>query len=305
MLFSIIIPHFNSIESLKNLVKTIPNRDDLEIIIIDDNSDSMHDVHEVNHYSLIKRFKNNSNNKGAGACRNIGLTHATGQWLIFADADDYFLDCAFNKIETTLGSDLDIIYFSPMSKCLITEQDSDRHLFYQELVQNYLTNNDPVIRYRFSVPWSKVYSSEFIAKYGILFDEVLASNDVMFSLKSGHLAQNICVTQESIYCVTRGKGTLTVNRSNSILQSRFNVEMERLDYIQEHGITSFKDSLSGILIKYRSIISLSLLSTVVKALLDRKITLFPTTYKKYLKHPKSIIDRLKKRKTSDKNNKYQ
>ncbi|KVX03518.1 glycosyltransferase family 2 protein [Shewanella frigidimarina] len=304
MLFSIIIPHFNSAISLKKLIKTIPNRNDIEIIIIDDNSENIDFKHEIEHHCTIKFYRNDSNNKGAGACRNIGLIHATGQWLIFADSDDYFLDNAFDTIVTTLQNDVDIMYFSPTSKCLITGQDSDRHVFYQGLVNNYIINNNPDIRYRFIVPWSKIYSRTFITKNRIVFDEVLASNDVMFSLKSGHLAEKIHASRLPIYCVTRGKGTLTVNRTKAVLQSRFNVEMDRLSYIQQHDITCIRNALSSLLLQYSSILSITFLSTIIKAYFDKKITLVPATYSIYIKKPNLIWKRLQKNKMSDKNDRY-
>ena len=37
--YSIIIPHYNNAEDLKRCLASIPEREDVEIIIVDDNSD--------------------------------------------------------------------------------------------------------------------------------------------------------------------------------------------------------------------------------------------------------------------------
>ena len=96
MMLSIIVPHFNSPALLQRLLDSIPNQENVEVLVIDDLSNS----HLKEYYECKDRnsdrnviFLNNTvQNKGAGGARNVGLAHAKGKWLLFADSDDYFVD---------------------------------------------------------------------------------------------------------------------------------------------------------------------------------------------------------------------
>ena len=85
--YSFIIPHRNSPALLNRLIESIPQRKDIEIIIVDDNSsiDKRPSIIRGD-LKIIELEEQDSN--GAGHARNIGLDMAQGEWLLFADADD-------------------------------------------------------------------------------------------------------------------------------------------------------------------------------------------------------------------------
>ena len=87
--YSIIIPHHNSPSLLQRLLNSIPERNDLEVIVVDDNSDE-----EKRAYSSRSDVKilyiDKLQTRGAGKARNEGLAVAQGKWLLFADADDFY-----------------------------------------------------------------------------------------------------------------------------------------------------------------------------------------------------------------------
>ena len=68
--FSVIIPHKGPQWQLDRCVASIPQRDDLQTIVIHDEE-----------------------GRGAGWARNQGLSQAEGSYVIFADSDDYFHPC--------------------------------------------------------------------------------------------------------------------------------------------------------------------------------------------------------------------
>ena len=93
--FSIIIPCYNSRETIGNLLTSIKEQnmnDEIEIILSDDNStDPYEDIVDKFKDSLnIKQIKTDYN-FAPGNTREKGVSIATGEWLVFADHDDEFI----------------------------------------------------------------------------------------------------------------------------------------------------------------------------------------------------------------------
>ena len=311
MKFSIIVPHYNDLEGLNRLLASIPERNDMEIIIVDDNSNveqSVFDVLVSAHSNLnIHFYVNNKGAKGAGACRNLALDKVTGQYTLFADADDFFVDNAFELLDQELNNapGNDIYYFKPTSQCLLSGELSDRHIRYAVLVDNYLNNGDNAISARFRVPWSKLYLTQFIKENNCKFDEVMASNDVMFSVKTGYLAKRIHVSNGIIYCVTRGKGTLTVNKTKTNQVSRMLVAIRESEYIHNNNIPVEQDSVVGLIRDNVQFLDVKLVVLIIKNYIKRNLIFFPHSYTEYIKSPKLIINRIiKKEKSSIHDDRY-
>ena len=90
--FTIIIPHKNVPDLLQRCLDSIPKRDDLHIIVVDDNSDS-----KIVDFDRFPGLNNpqctvifTKEGKGAGYARNVALKSSDSKWFLFADADDYF-----------------------------------------------------------------------------------------------------------------------------------------------------------------------------------------------------------------------
>lgn len=223
---SIIIPHYNSVDKLKKLLLSIPNKRNIQVIVIDDKSNK-----KLNEFSNLKKtydhvlfLKNTTDEKGAGVCRNIGLQYVIGNWVLFADADDYFVEGFYDIISDFFNSDYEVIFFKPTSIEVDTGNKSDRHIKYAKYIDDYIDNGNEVsdlqLRYRFFVPWSKMVQYDFILNNNINFEEVIASNDVMFSTRVGYCMNEFKAVKEVIYCVTKGFGTLTTNTNPIIYESK-------------------------------------------------------------------------------------
>ncbi|WCG22707.1 glycosyltransferase family 2 protein [Vagococcus lutrae] len=231
---SIIIPHYNSVNKLKRLLQSIEIKkyqELLEVIIIDDKStDDTSGIKEIvdSSVEMDLYFYLNNGVKGAGTCRNLGIEKAIGEWIIFADADDYFLPDYISTLCDDLNSSADIIYFLSSSMDEKTNELSDRHEGLNNLILSYQNEktkeNEILLRTKFLVPWSKMYRTEFIKTNDIKFDEILVSNDVMFSVKSGLLANEIQTSRKHLYCVTKDSGTLTTSYD----KDKFNIRINTL-----------------------------------------------------------------------------
>lgn len=239
-MLSIVIPHYNSINTLRKLLDSIPVRDDIEIIVVDDKSNKniteFNQLVESEKYNHVKFLKNNTNKKGAGVCRNIGLRYVTKEWILFADADDFFMDGFVDKIKDYVDTDFDIVYFTPTSIDLITNEKSDRHVVFEKMINDYLQKKDRKselkLRYEFPVPWSKLIKVQLIKENDIQFDEVIASNDIMFSAKIGYHAKKITASENVIYCVTKNKGSLTNTISEEVFDTRLQVRINYCKYLK-------------------------------------------------------------------------
>ncbi|WP_077706062.1 glycosyltransferase family 2 protein [Virgibacillus dokdonensis] len=238
VLLSIIIPHYNSTGSLAVLLDSIPNIEEIEIIVVDDKSDvqKIELLKNNKKYGHVHFLRNDKEKRSAGTCRNLGIEYAKGRWILFADSDDYFIEGFYNIIKKYFLSEYEVVFFTPVSIEKDTNEVSNRHQHFQQIIDNYIKYQDYkselYLRYSFDVPWSKLISKKFIIQNDIDFDEVIASNDVMFSAKVGYYMNSYKASKEVIYCVTRNSGSLTTNISEEIFDSRLKVYIDYRDFLK-------------------------------------------------------------------------
>ena len=116
-IFSVIIPLFNSEETIKTAVRSIQNQNEnnFEIIIVEDCS-------KDNSINVIKKMQNedsrikiiiNKKNKGALFSKSIGALNSKGKYIFFLDSDDLFINAnLFKIIYQHIGKGIDIVEFS-------------------------------------------------------------------------------------------------------------------------------------------------------------------------------------------------
>ena len=114
MKVSVIIPVHNQEELVVRCLDSIPKRDDIEIIVVNDGStDSTKEVlyeYKRNYPSLkIVSYKNN---KGVAVARNKGIERATGEYIVFIDSDDYVYTDVFNDIVDNDLEFVDIVFYN-------------------------------------------------------------------------------------------------------------------------------------------------------------------------------------------------
>lgn len=94
---SIIIPTYNRFEQLGELLNSIFNQtyQNFEIILIDDvSTDETNEVYSNYHDKRLKYYLNHEN-LGCGLNRQKGYNLSQGDYIIFCDDDDYFIDNSY------------------------------------------------------------------------------------------------------------------------------------------------------------------------------------------------------------------
>jgi glycosyltransferase involved in cell wall biosynthesis len=223
--YSFIIPHRNSPELLNRCLNSIPKREDIEIIVVDDNSDEdkkpsvcRNDVQSI--------FIDSEHSKGAGRARNVGMEKAKGKWLLFADCDDFYEKDFIFDLDKYIDSDCDLVIFDAFfhydmetGKC-----SSD---YYKEYIENFLLfpdsrYNQLMLKLGNYSTWMRMYSHSFIKKIGVQYDEVPACNDGWFVQYAGVHARKIAAIPKKLYYYVQNQGSITTRKQpkSVVLQKR-------------------------------------------------------------------------------------
>lgn len=241
--FSVIIPHRNTPRLLERCLSSIPVRDDIQVIIVDDNSDPS--IVDFGRFPGINRpdtevifHKAPVGQGGAGVARNVGMAEARGRWLVFADADDFFHSVAGEMFEKYCGSDADIVFFRHDSVDSDTLEPVKINTSRNRRLEEFdMDGNEDSLRYMIWVPWAKFIRRSLVTANAIAFDEVRFSNNLMFSVKTGHLAGKIVSDPTVLYCNVRRNGALIhEGRSDwEAMSQRFDVDYRAAKYIVAAG----------------------------------------------------------------------
>lgn len=209
--FTFIIPHRNSPHLLSRCLASIPDREDTQIIVVDDNSDEdKKPVIDRGSISII--YLNSENSKGAGHARNVGLEHAKGIWVLFADADDTYTEQLISTLDTVINLGADVIYFNHY----VVNGDTVQ-IGLSNFRENPQSGKDIYnIKYHISAPWNKLVRLNFLKKYDIWFEECPVGNDLLFSYQVGYLSQdNYLVLNVPLYNYYINSSSITHKRLNS------------------------------------------------------------------------------------------
>lgn len=244
--YSIVIPHYNIPHLLQRALDSIPQREDIEIIVVDDCSDPV--VVDFDHFPGLGRPNTTcilQKKKGyAGVSRNIAISKARGKWILCVDADDFLLPGAFDAIDKYRDSDADVVVFkaeSRMSDDLTKVAQRNHATQLCGFIDDCFSGLMDVRTLLFSVwsPWCKLVKRRLLSTHNICFATTPCSEDVIWCAGVAVNEQKAEVSNEYIYCLTEREGSLTSNVNIHKLEIWCDVLRERNAYLQATGYEQY------------------------------------------------------------------
>lgn len=241
MSYSIIIPHYNLPDLLERCLKSIPTRNDIQVIVVDDKSSDENRAKLKNMQAAFPdvQFVFCEKNGGGGAARNRGLDEAKGDYILFADADDYFCKGFESLLDKYSIQDNDIIYFNTNFVNADTGDVAKQPNHVAEIINIYKKvpeKGEKLLRYYFGEPWCKMVRRSIIQKNKIRFEETKVHNDTQYSYLVGFFAKKLVVCDQPIYNYTIREGSVSRITSDDRLLTRVSVFARKNRFLQDNHI---------------------------------------------------------------------
>lgn len=227
---------------LRRCLHSIPRRADLQIIVVDDKSCEavFNELKKLEREFDYVTFIYSDTNGGGGKARNIGIRHAVGKYVFFADADDFFNYCINDILDEYKNSSNDVVYFNANHIDTETYLPSMRKTTLQRALRMYRKDgNLNAFRYVFGEPWSKLIKRDIIEENHIRFDELPIHNDTKFSYLVGFNANDIKFDNRALYCLADRTGSVSKCITNEMLMIRTQVFAEKNKFMKDHDYSYF------------------------------------------------------------------
>lgn len=211
--FSIIIPVYNTEKFLHACIDSVLAQKfaDFELILVDDGStDSSGRICDEYKDPRIKVI--HRENSGVSVARNIGINAASGEYMMFVDADDTISPHTLTVCDKTV-CDSDLLMFSyartgkgklddtsePINAYDLTEKDRD------ELIKNVIYYKEGTLSFEVNCnhPVTKVYRTEIIKENKLIFPAgVKIAEDKYFNFSAFPHCKKIRHIDNRMYLVT-------------------------------------------------------------------------------------------------------
>ena len=197
-MISVIVPVYNIENYLRKCLDSIINQSykDLQIILIDDGStDGSGKI--CDEYALKDKRVNviHQKNKGAGAAKNAGLEVVAGEYIAFADGDDYLeIDAYQYMIDLVSRYDADVVQCNFQKVYVDRKEENKKSKFTQtctaeDFLRRFL--ND----WTCGLLWDKIFKTTILKD--IYFEEGNIVDDDFFTYK-GIMNSSVIVCDDKI-----------------------------------------------------------------------------------------------------------
>lgn len=259
MTFSIIIPIYNVEKYLRQCIDSVlaENFLDCEIILVNDGSpDGCGKICDeyANKYSHIKVI--HKHNGGLSDARNAGIKEAKGDYLIFLDSDDYWININKNQKNYIGGgggilSDLQLLTNDKIDLILHPSSDNIRRIPKEISFTNndFINNFEALVKsnYYVSNAWTKIIRREIIIKNNLFFPKGYIHEDLPYSLALARFVKTFAIYNNPFYQYR----VLDDSISHNIKYKNFNdilVHLNKgIDFLIKNGDSPVHDGLKTLL----------------------------------------------------------
>lgn len=245
---SVIIPVYNGGQAFKKCLYDVMNQTlkDIEIICVDDGSTD--ESAQIISQAALEDSRIHyvyQNNQGAAVARNKGMEYATGEYVSFLDADDFYEAEMLEKAYiNSVKHDVDICIFRGNKYDASSHQylSMDYALRFHEIPCNpftYKDISDNVFHFCVGWAWDKLYRRQFIIDEKLSFQNLRTSNDLFFVFSSLVKAKKIYALNELlIHHRVNDSLSLSVTREKSwncfyLAANALKQELERIGKYHE------------------------------------------------------------------------
>lgn len=257
---SIIVPVYNMEKYLEKSLSSIIHQtmSDIEIVVVDDGSkDNSEAVYRkfAESDSRIKTIK--KENAGVSEARNTGIDNANGEFLMFADPDDWMepncCEILYKEQEKT-NADLvlaDVIIVkngTPITWNIFSEEftTSDPQFMkqYQKTCIGYSYNPKPGVKWKtpgLGSPWNKLFRHSIITENNLRFDSYVKGiyDDNLFTLHYLMHTESLSYIQKPVYNYLLLTGSITRSYKENSLDISDRIYKRINDFIDETGDREF------------------------------------------------------------------
>jgi glycosyltransferase involved in cell wall biosynthesis len=297
---SVVMPVYNTEKYLKRCLEALVNQtiphSELEIIAVNDGStDSSPEIlaeYADKYPELIKVY--NKTNGGQATARNLGIRMAKGDYIGFADSDDYVDVTMFDKLyKLAQSEDADLVECHYHSMLELPAKEGEP-LEYKEIGTRGTISAHEDARELFLnpqvSPWNKLYRKSILVDNEVFFPEGIIYEDTAFYIKTLPFIKKHAYLDESlVYYSVRPSSTMTKNLGKKV-GDIFSVFDDIRDYYRTRNLLGeYKDELEYFCVKIAFCSNLSRIGRVKNGylrneLLDKTFDYVRKNYPDYKKN---------------------
>ena len=200
---SVIVPVYNAAKHLNKCVDSIlaQTYNHFELLLVDDGSkDDSGKICDEYAASDPRVYVFHKANGGVSSARNVGLDHATGEWISFCDSDDWVSEEYLQNLVKYIDDEVDLVF----SYATIVFQDgsqrrecfSERRIPLEKIEIAFLENEF----HGHTSPWSKLYRRRVIEESKLRFcQDVQIGEDAIFLYDFILYSRYIYITNHTDY----------------------------------------------------------------------------------------------------------
>lgn len=244
---SVIVPCYNAEKDLRRCLDSLFSQTlkDLEIVIVNDGSKDQTET-------IIQEYQEKYGNKivylplkknqGLGNARNLGMKHASGQYIGFVDSDDYVDPAMFQTMyEEAKRTDADLV------ECdFIWEYPNKER---EDVGQSYEVGKEMLKKVRV-MACNKIYKATMLKKSKCQFAVGLKYEDILFTYQYVPYVQKVAFVRLPFYHYVQRENSLANHQTIRVREIYFVLEQVLNFYHKKKFWDTYKEELEYLCTRY-------------------------------------------------------